>query len=332
MRFRTELDPSNPTSAFLTLKDSALIIGSCFSEHIGKRLQSLKFDVVLNPFGIVYNPLSIGYQLDRIISRSPISENDLRFRDGLWHSFEHHGLFSNVDPGSLLDRAKKNLFKAAEHLQSAKFLFLTLGTSWVFELKENKKVVSNCHKFPSSDFTHRLASVDEMYESLYFQLSRIIKRNPEINIVLSISPVRYLKNGHFNNQISKARLVELAYQLSENLPGVQYFPAYEIFMDDLRDYRFYDADLIHPGAQGLQYIWEKFTDRFIDEQTSTHIKRIESLMKAVNHRPFQPQISNYQDFIRNQLKKLEDIESELNISMEREKRDLLNRLCSCRVE
>ncbi|HBH05853.1 MAG TPA: GSCFA domain protein [Flavobacteriales bacterium] len=332
MKFRTELHTSSQSDVFLKLGDPALIIGSCFSEHIGKKLQSLKFNVRLNPFGIVYNPVSLGYQIDRIISKSLISEKDLRFRDGLWHSYEHHGMFSDAEPEKLLGRANKSLLNAAEHLKAAKFLFLTFGTSWVFELKERKTVVSNCHKFPSSEFTHRLASIDETYEGLHQALSRVIEHNSEINIILSISPVRYLKNGHFSNQLSKARLIELVYRLSMGFSRVQYFPAYEIFMDDLRDYRYYDDDLIHPGPQGLKYIWEKFSASFIDEQTSFDIRRIDKLIKAINHRPFNPQLSEHIDFIETQLKNIDAIENELGISFHDEKSELLNRLRSYTAE
>ena len=244
--FRTTLLHS-PSPTPITHAHQLLLIGSCFTEHIGQKLFERKFNTLINPFGIVYNPHSIAQCINRLSAENQAFEAEMLFENaGLWHSWEHHGYFSHPDKNEALKGLNSAYRVAADHLKKTDFLMLTLGTAEVFELRETHQIVANNHKMPASLFTSRRLSVAEIVETFKNALSNLKQINPSIQVILSVSPVRHLRNGMIENQRSKATLILACEALCSQLDNTHYFPAYELLMDDLRDYRFYTSDMLHP--------------------------------------------------------------------------------------
>ena len=281
--------------------DPVLCIGSCFSEHIGRRLEQLKFTATVNPFGIVYNPLSIAQVLEKIISEKDFSEKDLFENDGLWHSFAHHGRFSHPDKTTALKNINDALNQARLFLKKCDRIILTPGTAHVFILKKTKKVVANCHKIPGQNFLRKRLTTKEVATPLINVLKKIKKRNPGLEVIATVSPVRHLRDGLPENQRSKATLLLALDAVCNALPYVHYFPSYEIVLDDLRDYRFYEKDLAHPNELAIEYIWEKFEDAFFSKKTKLLCHEIKHITNAAAHRPFHPSSEAHRAFIKKQL-------------------------------
>ncbi len=312
MKFRTEIHPKESTEK-LTYKSSILFLGSCFSVNIHNKLKELKFNSVSNPFGIVYNPISLAQQVIRIISGKEYNESDLHFHNERWFSFDHHSDFSFSSKSDCLTAINDSLGLAKKQLLKADFLFLTLGSSWIYNHNESNEIVSNCHKLPSKLFTKKLASSEEMKNKMQQVISDIQKINPEISIVLSISPVRHLADGNFENQLSKGRLFDLIYQLQKNNSNVRYFEAFELLHDDLRDYRFYNADLVHPSTEAVEYIWEKFINSYVSVETQLTINKVEKIVKAVAHRPFNSTSLAHKKFIVKTLNQISEVSNQTKI-------------------
>lgn len=306
MKFRTEI-PIIKSKKQLGYADGVVFIGSCFSVNIHKKMDELKFNSLSNPFGIVYNPLSVSTQLTRIVENELYSESDVQFHNERWFSFDHHSDFSFTNKNECLSAINQSLNTAHEHLKSAKFLFLTLGTSWVYHRNENNEIVSNCHKISAKEFTKFMASTDDMVTQLLFAITEIKKLNPEIQMVFSISPVRHLADGFFENQVSKGRLFDAIYQIQQKDKTIRYFASYELVLDDLRDYRFYNSDLIHPSKEAIDYIWEKFATTYISTQAQDIISKVEKMIQASNHRPFNPKSEGHQKFISKTLLEIESL-------------------------
>lgn len=304
--FRTVF-PSRRSTVSLTHADRVLLLGSCFTEHIGNRLAAGKFATLTNPNGIVYNPVSIARSLEQLVgmeNSAPASESNAAFlfeHAGLWHSWEHHGAFSGVDRNAVLAGIRQAQARAAAFLQQASCLFLTLGTAEVFMLKESGQIVANCHKAPAGWFVQRRLSVSETVAALSAVLQKIKSRHPGITVVLTVSPVRHLRNGFVENQRSKAVLVLACAELCEQLDFVHYFPAYELLLDDLRDYRFYSDDMTHPNEQAIDYIWDFFSDTFFPEETKRLLAQIDKIAAAMRHRPFNPDTPEHRAFAATQL-------------------------------
>ena len=310
MRFRTEI-PIKKSENQIQYLDGVLFVGSCFSEHIHAKMHELKFNVKSNPFGIVYNPLSLSSQLLRMVSNEPYQKNDLHYKNERWFSFDHHSDFSFSSPEECLTHMNQSLSGAHSQIKYAKFLFLTLGSSWVYSRIETDEIVSNCHKIPAKEFTKFLAPTKDMVEQLSFAISEIKKINPEIQIVFSVSPVRHLADGFFENQVSKGRLFDVVYQLQRNSSSIQYFNSYELVMDDLRDYRFYASDLIHPSTDAIQYIWEKIVEAYISSTARNTMSKVEKVIQAANHRPFNGKSKAHQKFVSNTLEQINHLEKEV---------------------
>jgi hypothetical protein len=307
--FRTEITPDRPEWS-INYSNPITMMGSCFAEHIGSRLSDRQFQIDLNPFGVLFNPVSIAGGIQRLINQIPYSKNDLFFRDGLWHSFDHHSRFSGIDITEVLERINRQLEDSAKFIRSAGFLFLTFGTARVYHHKASGRVVSNCHKIPAAEFDYsllRVGDVVRLYSRIIQELSVL---NPDIKIVLTISPVRYWKDGANGNQLSKSTLLLSASELVLNFKQVSYFPAYEIFMDDLRDYRFYDEDLVHPAIPGINYVWNKFTDCYFSEETSQISRRVEKIMKDKSHRPLNPESESYSSFLQKIQAKIDSLKND----------------------
>jgi len=294
--FRTVLKPTELDS--INHSSKILMVGSCFSEHIGTKLDDRKFDIVLNPFGIIFHPLSLSSSLNRIINNKSFTKHDLRHEEGRYISFYHHGEFNDTDPNKMLDKINSRFEKGKEQLLNADFLFITWGTAFGYSHAENEsRTVANCHKIPNKEFIKSLSTPEEITE-VYTQLfNQILEINPNIKIVLTISPVKHLKDGLVNNNVSKSVLHLAAHKLKEYNKNIIYFPAFELINDDLRDYRFYAKDMAHPSEEGVEYVWEFFKKSFWSEPTSEINKRIEAILNAVSHRPLHPENKSYLDFL-----------------------------------
>ncbi len=304
--FRTTFPPfRSPISIGHT--DQVLCIGSCFAEQMGGRLERLKFPTLVNPFGIVFNPVSIGRSLGRLMGGELFSEDGLVENQGLWHSWAHHGRFSQPDKAAALSNINDSLSTARVFLETTNRLVVTLGTAHVFTLKKTGEVVANCHKLPATDFERRRLSVAEVAAALLPVFEKMKAHLPSLEIIATVSPVRHLRDGLMENQRSKATLLLALDEIGQRLPYVHYFPAFEILLDDLRDYRFYAEDMAHPSPQATDYIWQYFEQAFFDEKTRALNGRIERVHSAMAHRPFHPQSDEHQVFIKKELAALRQL-------------------------
>jgi len=298
-----------PMKKAITYADRIMLLGSCFTEHIGTRLQKLKFNVDLNPFGIVYNPLSLASQLEDLVHSREFSADDLVFHEDLWHSWSHHSRFSNPVVTRLLEEINAQNRASSEFLDQASLLVLTFGTPEAYFLKSNDQLVSNCHKLPADLFITRKPDALELAIIWIPLIHSIKERYPGLRICLTISPVRYFKDGPTGNQISKSILFLLVEKLMNEFPDLYYFPSYEIFMDDLRDYRFYDTDMMHPGTGGVEYVWSRFVNACINETAYPLMDEIDSVVKALNHRGGKYITESHRSFIRQQSERIKVLQT-----------------------
>jgi hypothetical protein len=304
--FRT-IFPAFKGAVSLTHQDNIVCMGSCFAEHIGSRLESLKFRVLLNPAGIIYNPVSVVNTLERILSGIPFDESEIIQDQGLWHSFEHHGRFSHPDKIFMLRQMNEALLKAHSFLKTTNRLIITLGTANVFVNKKTGKAVANCHKVRAVEFIRRRLTISEATDSLLFTLAKLKQHLPELQIIVTVSPVRHLRDGLVENQRSKATLLLSLEEVASALNYVFYFPSYEILLDDLRDYRFYEENLSHPNQFAIDYIWEYFENAFMSDKTKALNKLLNQLWEAISHRPFHSDSPAHQAFVRKTLERLAEI-------------------------
>jgi len=282
LRTLVETDPLSPQ---VTYADRIMLIGSCFTEHIGSRLKMMKFAINLNPFGIVYNPLSIADQLQYLLNPAGFIRDDLVFHQDLWHSWIHHSRFSHPDAELLIKSINEQTLASSKFLEQTGLLVLTFGTPETYYLKSNDRMVSNCHQLPADRFYSRKPNPQELADIWIPLIDVLMSRNRNLHICLTISPVRYFKDGPTGNQMSKSILFLFIGLLMKTYPDLYYFPSYEIFMDDLRDYRFYDTDMMHPGPAGVEYIWNRFVRACIDKGIYPLMDEVESAVKAAHHRP-----------------------------------------------
>lgn len=288
-----------------------MLCGSCFTEYIGNIMHKRKFPVLVNPFGVVYNPISIKLVIDRILNETHFKPKELNYRNGLWFSYLHHTSFSLPDKATCLQVINDELARAVDFIKGVRFLLITFGTARVYYLKENNEPVANCHKIPSQEFENRLLNVDEIFVEWTILLNKIFSLNKKLKVIFTVSPVRHWKDGPQGNQLSKSILHVAVNELIKNDPErLFYFPAYEIMMDDLRDYRFYSDDMLHPSLQAVDYIWNKFNQSAFDHASIKLMKEVEKVLDAVSHRPFNPKTPEHKTFINNTLKKIYTIKKE----------------------
>ncbi len=291
-------------------RDRIFCVGSCFTEHIGGRLAAGKFPVLTNPFGIVYNPISMASCLEKLLAGEPFQTSELVENQGLWHSWQHHGQFSKPDREAAAEAMNEAVRCAAEFLKTTNWLLLTFGSATVFSLRASGQVVANCHKFPQSIFEKRRLSVAEVVAAVEPVLQKLRAQLPDLQVLLTVSPVRHLRDGFAENQRSKATLLLACAELAERLPGCQYFPAYELVLDDLRDYRFFEADMVHPTAQAAEYVWQFFGETYFSGQTQGLLARVEKVAAAAKHRAFNPETEQHKAFVVKQLDEIERLERE----------------------
>ncbi|MBN2651041.1 MAG: GSCFA domain-containing protein [Spirochaetales bacterium] len=298
--FRTELKIKK-SQYDVNFDSKLLFIGSCFAENIGNKFTENKFETIVNPFGTNYNPISIFQSLDRIIDEKLFSTDDLFFADNLWKSLLLHSNFSNNEKENFLEKINKTIADTHVFLRKADFLVMTFGTSMVYEEVNTKQIVANCHKLPDKNFNRYRLESGEIYKKFKLLHDKLSRLNPKIKIIMTISPVRHLKDGFFENNLNKAVLFDSISQIIKNFENVEYFPSYEIMMDDLRDYRFYSEDMVHPNGTAIDYIYAKFSNAYFSNQTLENLKIIRKIMKNVRHRPVNSGSQSYRDFCVNSL-------------------------------
>lgn len=276
---------SIPQSAIKIDHNSKLItLGSCFSEHIGKKLANACFVVESNPFGVLFNPVSIRNSLVDLLDDKKYTQEDLFTNNSLWNSFSHSTLFSSVDQDICLQNINTRLDVAAAILKEADFILITFGTAWVYELKEEGRVVANCHKLPAEKFIRRRLSVEDIVNDYSDLLNKIKAINPKTEVIFTVSPVRHWKDGAHENNISKGILHLAIDNLIKQFDFLHYFPAYEILLDELRDYRYYAEDMLHPSEQAVKYIWERFSSIYFTGETININKQLDKFRNMLNHR------------------------------------------------
>ena len=327
MELRTvfNIDPSDKK---ITYDDPVMFIGSCFSTSIGRQFETGHLPVLINPSGTVYNPVSVSNTLDTIYKRKVYKKNDLHNNDGLWLSFNHYTDFSSGDPVKVIEKINNGSKEALKFLETARFLFITFGTARVYRWKQSGKIVSNCHKIPSAEFTHELLSVNDVVTLWNDQLERLQLLHPELKIIFTISPVRHWKDGAHGNQVSKSVLFLAVEELLKHPSSPHYFPAYELVMDDLRDYRFYDNDMLHPSSSAVEYIWNAFTKCYFDNSIMEIWKEVTKITKAVSHQIQRDSGEGVRKFAEKILARIDSITKRIpTLNLNNEKKyflDLLN--------
>jgi hypothetical protein len=311
MNFRTVIN-IDPSPHKITYSDKVMFIGSCFAAYMGERMKISKMPVMINPAGTVYNPVSVLNTLDSVISGKIISQADLFNYDGTWLSFFHYTDFTSDDPETLKNKINDQTLSAMDFLGKSGFLFITFGTARIYRWKKSGIIVSNCHKIPDSQFETELITVTDIVSQWDGFLDRLAAFNPNLKVVFTISPVRHWKDGAHGNQVSKSVLFLAVEELLKHKIKAQYFPAYEFLIDDLRDYRFYGDDMLHPSASAVDYIWEKFTDSYLDPSTVTLQNEILKITKACNHRFITDSLSRRKVFAEKILKQITEIQKRNN--------------------
>lgn len=314
MKFRSELAIKHWKET-ISYDQQIMLIGSCFTEHIGTYLADRKFNTLSNPNGILFNPISIANALLSYTDNYTYKNNDLFKLHDIWGSWDHHSQFSTINIDTCLQQINRTQQIAYQYLQKSHWLVITLGSAFVYELtqqaakhnslgnKQIGEVVANCHKAPATWFNKRLLSVEEILHTFNMLMDKLFQVNPQLNIIFTISPVRHLREGLIDNNRSKAVLIQAVHQLCDKFNQARYFPAYELVIDDLRDYRFYAEDLAHPNYQATQYVWEKFVEMCIDGKSKTIMQEIEKIRIAYLHKPLQPKSQQHQIFLKSYLEK-----------------------------
>ncbi len=317
LSFRTELKPESLNSR-LSINDSIICLGSCFAESMGQRLAQYKFDVTVNPFGILYNPLSIFSLVHLLVQEDGLAKFELSLveRDGRWYSFLLHSSFSAPSKSDLIANFKTQSAEFKNSLSSSKTIILTLGSAFIYKHIDRQLDVGNCHKVPAKEFEKRLLSPTEISESFTQFYTSITQLVPDIHLVFTLSPVRHLRDGLEQNSVSKAILRERIHHFKHSNSNVSYFPSYEIMMDDLRDYRYYKDDLLHPTLFAEQYIWNKFIETAMDSETQLLMDKWDTIIQAINHKPFNPTSNAHQQFVRKTLERLKQFPSTFDSSKE----------------
>ena len=319
MDFHLEFFPKQLATS-IRHHESILLIGSCFTENIGSKLKQYKFSVLENPNGILFNPVSVAKSLSSYIANKHFTEVDLFYQNESWNSWEHHSRFSHPDKAACLNGINESQQEAHQFLKTADWLMITIGAAFVYEL-ENNEVVANCHKVPTDKFVKRLLTTQEIENALQEMMDQLFVFNPSIKIIFTISPVRHLRDGFVENNRSKATLIQAVHQLVERQQQLFYFPAYELVIDDLRDYRFYAEDMVHPNYAATNYVWEKFVNVCVDETSQKLMKEINVINAAKNHKPFNPTSEQHKKFLQTNLKKTIELNKQypyINFNEERE--------------
>lgn len=292
MKFTTEIAIERSEHQ-IRVADKMLLVGSCFAQEMGQWFLQRRFDVNLNPNGILFHPMVIARCLNRALLGRAYGDNECVSHGGLYHSFDFHGSFSSASKSEHTEVINSQLKSTHQSLSEASTLVLTWGSAWGYKWNEQGQWVSNCHKIPQTNFTKELISYGEIVAEYQGVLNEVWNVNPDLEVIISVSPVRYWRDGAHGNQVSKAHLILAASQLASANKRVHYFPAYEIMMDEMRDYRFYNADMLHPSAQAVEFIIYKFQEMFFAEDSKRYISQVEPIWKFLCHRPLHMEESEW---------------------------------------
>ncbi|WP_162127266.1 GSCFA domain-containing protein [Flavobacterium phycosphaerae] len=299
MQFSTKV-PISKSHHPIDYQSRLVSLGSCFAENIGAKFHHFKFQNSVNPFGIIFNPVSIEKLLSRDVNQQPFTNEDVFFHNDLWHCYEVHSALSHPDKEVFLKNLNQKVSDFQLQISKATHCLITYGTSWVYKLKTSNEVVANCHKVAQNQFDKEILSVTTIENSIQNTVGLIQKINPDCQIIFTVSPVRHLKDGFVENQRSKAHLITAIQQiLNPNSSFLNYFPSYEILMDELRDYRFYTEDMLHPNPTAIDYIWERFASTHIADTCIPVMAEVDTIQKALAHRPFNPNTESHQKFLTN---------------------------------
>lgn len=313
VQFRTEIRiPKNQNP--IDYNSKIVSLGSCFAENMGEKFEYFKFQNAVNPFGIIFNPVSIENSISRIVHQKYFTEADLFFHNERWHCYEVHSELSHPDKEAFLHNLNQILEATHNQITNASHIIITYGTSWVYKLKASNAIVANCHKVPQNQFEKEILSVEVIQKSIQNTIVLIQKANPNCNVIFTVSPVRHIKDGFVENSVSKSNLLTAIYQQLQTEHcklNTEYFPSYEIMMDELRDYRFYAEDMLHPNQVAIDYIWERFFQTQITETIYPIMEEVCAIQKGLAHRPFNPNSERHQLFLANLTQKITLLEDKI---------------------
>jgi len=315
MQFQLPIQIKSPERQ-ISYHDKILLIGSCFTEHIGNSLNELKFSTLQNPNGILFDPRSVCNSLISYIEYKQYKKEDLFYLNEIWNSWEHHSRFSNINDDECLKSINQSQQQGHIFLKEADWLIITLGSSFSYRLTTEAELgglqddngVANCHRAPSQWFNKHLLTIDETISLLDNTYHRLKQFNSKLKIIFTISPVRHIRDGVIENNRSKARLIEAVHHMINKFPGLHYFPAYELVIDVLRDYRFYDIDMVHPNYPATEFVMEKFNESFINEQSQQLMEEIKKIVIARKHKAFQPETNAHKAFLKTHLEKTKELQ------------------------
>jgi lysophospholipase L1-like esterase len=304
LNLQTHIPFSRNISNAIDYNSKVILLGSCFSDNIGQKLSYHKFQSVLNPFGILFHPKAIESVIKNAITKKEYTEEDVFFFNERWQSFTTHSKLSASSKEEALNQLNQASALINTALKSSTHIIITLGTSWVYRFLASGKIVANCHKVPQHKFKKELLPITEINKSLSSIISLVRKVNPNINFIFTISPVRHLRDGFIENQQSKSHLISALHQIIKNQKNIFYFPSYEIMMDELRDYRFYKEDMIHPNQIAINYIWEKFYENWLSDEAIDLKKQVIKIQRGLEHKPFNTDSNEYREFLSSLQKKI----------------------------
>lgn len=316
MEFRLTF-PVEPLAEKISYRQNILMAGSCFAENIGSLMAKYKLNAYTNPNGIVYNPVSLATAIKRLLSGEEYQNKELFCYNELWASWQHHGQFSHTDKKQALKQINEAFNKSKATLEEGNWLVVTFGSAYIYRLLSSGLLVANCHKYPNKEFSKELLTVEHIVSEWEELLAQLYVRNPQIKIILTVSPVRYVRDGLVNNNLSKAILLQAVHTLCNKHNNVLYFPAYELVMDDLRDYRFFTEDMVHPNAQAIEYVWEKFVAAAFDDEAQTILNKVSPLVSAAGHRVLNEGTVAHEKFMKAHASKVLQLSKEypfLNLS------------------
>ncbi|WP_282136560.1 GSCFA domain-containing protein [Seonamhaeicola maritimus] len=313
MNLQTKIPLSKQSNNLIDYKSDILLLGSCFVENIGEKLAYFKFKNEINPFGILFHPKAIETLVENALQGKVYTENDVFFNNEQWHCFDAHSKLSSSSKDNLLNGLNDQIKLTAKGLANSTHIIITLGTAWLYRTKGTGETVANCHKVTQKEFLKELLHTEDIVSSLQNAVDVIRRVNPEVSVIFTVSPVRHLKDGFIENTQSKAHLISAIHQLLATQSGVEclhYFPSYEIMMDELRDYRFYNEDMIHPNSTAVNYIWEKFKQIWIDSEAQKTMLEVDSIQKGLQHKPFNSSSESHKKFLLNLEEKLKLLQSQ----------------------
>lgn len=309
MQFRTQI-PISKSNHPLDYNSKIVSLGSCFAENMGDKFQYFKFQSTINPFGIIFNPVSIEKIIHKAINAALFTEKDIFFHNERWHCFDVHSDLSNSNKEDLIASLNALIKSTNQQLAQSTHIIITYGTSWIYRNIESYSIVANCHKVPQKQFKKELLSVEEIEKSIANTLKLIHAVNPNCTIIFTVSPVRHIKDGFVENQVSKSNIISALHKTFDfQLSNINYFPSYEIMMDELRDYRFYAEDMLHPNQVAIDYIWKRFMETTIAETAFPTMEEVERIQKSLSHKPFNPDSESHLKFetkVREKIIKLEN--------------------------